>query len=341
MDTVTQILLGAAVGEAVLGRGAGRKALAWGGLCGLLPDLDVLVPLGDAVKDFTYHRGPSHSLFVMALFTPLLVRLVLHFHPGETVRRRRWYAGVFLALATHALLDCFTVYGTQILWPLPTPPVMWSTLFIIDPAYSLPLLAGVVLAALLPRKTAAAWRVNLLCLALSTLYLAWSVGAKMHVNEAARRALAGQGIAHERLLTVPTAFNTLLWRVLAVDAEGYYEGFYTLLDPGRTLCFTRHASRPELLANLDGHWPVQRLRWFTHGFYAVSEERESIVMTDLRMGMEPDYFFRFRVAEVVDDRIRPADSRRMPHGAPRRDQLHRIWRLLTARSEATVKGVTS
>lgn len=59
MDTVTQIGLGAAAGEAVLGRQVGRRALLWGGICGLLPDLDVLVPLGDAVRDFTYDRGAS------------------------------------------------------------------------------------------------------------------------------------------------------------------------------------------------------------------------------------------------------------------------------------------
>ena len=54
MDTVTQIALGAAVGEATLGRKVGKRAILWGGICGLFPDLDVLIPLGDAVKDFTY-----------------------------------------------------------------------------------------------------------------------------------------------------------------------------------------------------------------------------------------------------------------------------------------------
>ena len=73
MDAVKQIGLGAAVGEAVIGRQVGRRALLWAGICGLLPDLDVLVPLGDAVRSFTYHRGPSHSLFVLAAFTPLMV----------------------------------------------------------------------------------------------------------------------------------------------------------------------------------------------------------------------------------------------------------------------------
>lgn len=81
MDTVTQIALGAAVGEAVLGRQAGRKAMLWGGVCGLFPDLDILVPLGDAVRTFTYHRGPSHSLFVLAALTPIFVHVIRKIHP--------------------------------------------------------------------------------------------------------------------------------------------------------------------------------------------------------------------------------------------------------------------
>ena len=146
MDSITQIALGAAVGEVVLGRQVGRRAMLWGGICGLFPDLDLLVPLNDAVKEFTYHRGPSHSLFVLAALTPLFVWLILKLHRHTVQSRNRWYGLVFLVFATHVLLDCFTVYGTQIFWPLKTPPIMWSTIFIIDPAYSLPLLIGVLAA---------------------------------------------------------------------------------------------------------------------------------------------------------------------------------------------------
>ena len=143
MDTVTQIALGAAVGEATIGKKVGHRALLWGGVCGLFPDLDVLVPLGDAVRDFTYHRGASHSLFVLTALTPVFVWLILKFHPETRSYRTKWGVMVYLAFATHVILDCCTVYGTQILWPLPTPPVMWSTIFIIDPIYSLPLFVGV------------------------------------------------------------------------------------------------------------------------------------------------------------------------------------------------------
>jgi len=42
MDTATQALLGAAVGQAAFGHRLGRRALAWGAVGGLLPDLDVI-----------------------------------------------------------------------------------------------------------------------------------------------------------------------------------------------------------------------------------------------------------------------------------------------------------
>jgi len=325
MDTVTQIGLGAAVGEAVLGRQIGSRALLWGGICGLLPDLDVLVPLGDAVRDFTYHRGPSHSLFVLAALTPLMVCWILKFHPETGLHRRRWLWLVFLGFSTHVLLDCLTVYGTQIFWPLTTPPVMWSTLFIIDPAYSLPLLAGVLAALGMSRRTTRGHAANAACLAISTLYLFWSIGAKIHVENVARESLGRQGIDHSVLLTTPTAFNTLLWRVLAMDNEGYAEGYYSLLDGNRDIRMTRYPANRRLLEGIEDHWPVQRLQWFTHGFYAVQRIGDGIVMTDLRMGMEPDYTFRFRVASAGNPHPVPEVSRRVKE--PRNFKaLTWIWR---------------
>ena len=34
---------------------------------------------------------------------------------------------VLLVFWSHVLLDAFTVYGTQLFWPLPWPPEMWSS----------------------------------------------------------------------------------------------------------------------------------------------------------------------------------------------------------------------
>ena len=60
--------------------------------------------------------------------------------------------GHILALLTHPLLDAHTAYGTQLLWPLEPPPVMWATLFIIDPLFTLPLLVAVIATAYRPAR---------------------------------------------------------------------------------------------------------------------------------------------------------------------------------------------
>jgi inner membrane protein len=324
VDTITQIALGAAVGEATLGRRVGNRAILWGGLCGLFPDLDLLVPYDDAVKTLIYHRSFSHSIFVLTALTPLFVWLILKLHPGTRPYRRRWFVLVFLALITHVLLDCLTVYGTQIFWPLPTPPVMWSTIFIVDPAYSIPLIGGVLAAAVMSRTSPRGHRLNTIFLALSTLYLAWSIGAKLHVNQTVEQSLARQNIAHHSILTVPTPFNTLLWRVLVMDDRGYYEGFYSLLDSDRNIRFTHHPSHDRLLEGLAGHWPVQRLQWFTHGFYAVDNRGRAIVITDLRMGLEPHYIFRFKVAEMGNPHPTPTPSERI-RGNRGVERLRWVW----------------
>ena len=326
MDSLTQLTLGAAVGEAVLGRRVGYRAAAWGAVLGTLPDLDVFVPMGDAVRDFTYHRSFSHSLFVLALLTPLIVWLILKIHPYTREYRRQWAVLVYGVFATHVLLDAFTVYGTQIFWPVVTTPQSWSVIFIIDPVYTVPLLLGVLCALVLSRERAWGHRLNMAGLAFSTLYLAWAVGAKLYVTEHVTASLARQGVTYERLLTTPAPFNTVLWRVVLRRDGEYLEGYYSLFDGDDEVAFRRYASRDDLLAGVDDHWPVRRLQWFTHGFYAVSELDGRVIVTDLRMGLEPDYVFRFAVAETGNPHAEPITPFLLPGRARlTEDGLEWLW----------------
>lgn len=68
MDSLTQIVLGAAVGEAVLGKKVGNKAMLYGAIAGTIPDLDVLARnFVDTVTATEWHRGFSHSIFFFGL----------------------------------------------------------------------------------------------------------------------------------------------------------------------------------------------------------------------------------------------------------------------------------
>jgi inner membrane protein len=326
MDSLTQIALGAAVGETVMNNKVSRKASLWGAILGTLPDLDVFIPFGDPVKDFTYHRAESHSLFFMTLATPLFVWLIMRLHPKTRQYRWRWALLVWLALITHALLDSFTVYGTQIFLPFSNFPVGWSSIFVIDPLYTLPLLVGVLSLFYIKRNRQLAYRLNILGLIISTLYLAWSLGVQTHVSGVARDSLQNQNIASKQMITGPAPFNTLLWRTVAMTDSGYVEGFYSLLDNKDVMYFNQYRSDAGLLEPIQDDWAVQRLQWFSKGFYKVSRMGNDILISDLRMGVEPLYFFTFAIGKVNAGRIELQPPRKIePQQVNMGKSMNLLW----------------
>src|SRR5690606_10005719 len=94
--------------------------------------------------------------------------------------------------------------------------------------------------------------------------------------------------------------------------DGYYEGYYSLLDGSPAIRFSRYDHEPHWLAGLDTQWAVQRLQWFTKGFYAVSRRGDAVLVTDLRMGQEPAYVFRFKVGEVGNPHPKATPAVRVP-----------------------------
>ena len=295
MDSITQFALGAAIGEAVLGKKAGFRAALVGGVVASLPDLDVIYPYANAVSAFTWHRGVTHSLIVLALFAPLLAWTLQKTSVTNRGTAKEWRLLVFLALLTHPLLDAFTVYGTQILWPIPIPPTTWSTLFIIDPWMTAPLLLGVIGARIGHRygKTRAE-RVNLIGITFIAIavYLTCSIALKLHVGQVARQSLAECGIEYEQFISTPLPFGILNWRLVVMTPDAYLQGVYRL---GGEMRFESFETEPELLEGLPAKADISRLQWFSKGFYSVRREGDKIIYTDLRMGIEPDYAFRFEV----------------------------------------------
>lgn len=299
MDSLTQLTLGAAVGEAVLGRKVGNKAIIWGAVAGTLPDLDVLAyPFWDVVEQFTYHRGVSHALFFLLLTTPVLGYLIHRFHKRAGASPKDWTWLVFWAFMTHIILDSFTNYGTQVFLPFSNYPVAFSTIFIIDPLYTLPLLVGVISVLFMARTSGKRRVVNWLGIALSTFYLGLTGVNKVYINHVFASAVQEQNIAHTRIMTVPTALNNILWRAVVMDENGYYEGFYSLLDDDRDIAFEYTPVEYHLLDPIREEWPVERLIWFSRGFYRVEKNESEVIITDLRFGQNGMYVFQFNVGQI-------------------------------------------
>ncbi|MFT4653820.1 MAG: inner membrane protein [Patiriisocius sp.] len=331
MDSLTQIALGGAVGYAVLGSKIGRKAIIWGAALGTLPDLDVFLPYAGEVEAFTYHRGFSHSLLVHLLASPIIVWLILKVHTHTTAYKKGWFWLVFLSLSTHAILDSCTVYGTQLLWPLTGYPFGISNLFIIDPLYTLPLLFGLAVAAMPQisetRKDRAA-RMNTLGLIISSVYIAWSLAAKVYIDNKVEAAFVQQNISTTSYISTPAPFTTLLWRIVAMSNNQYYEGYASVFDTPSEVTFTPFVTNPSLLKGIEDEWGVQRLRLFTKGFYAIEQRNNNIVLADLRMGAKCAYVFNFVVGEFINGSVLAGNyekvSQRSDLGAIG-NIWHRIW----------------
>ena len=237
MDFVTQVTLGGAVGQATMNRELGNKAALWGMLAGALPDLDVLAyPLMDSVTQLTWHRGISHSILLTVVLTPLLGWLISRVHRQEvTVEKAALFT--FLALGTHILIDLFTVYGTQIFAPFSDTQVAWNILFIVDPLFTLPLLFFLLLS-MLPGEIRAKLFRNAIGIIFASAYVIVSLLFKFSAETSFERALERQKIPVERMITVPTPFNNVLWRCVAETADGYWIGYHSLLDETFEIPFT-------------------------------------------------------------------------------------------------------
>lgn len=299
MDSITQAVLGAALQGTVLGRIQGRRALAYGAALATVPDLDVVIRYADPVSQMTYHRGFSHSIFVLTGLALLLAWLVHSLAcrrwPGKGYTWPRLFLSFWLVLVTHPILDAFTVYGTQLFWPLQATPLSWAAVFIIDPLYTVPLLAAVLYTAI-KGMNGKALRYMSLALLLSTAYLGFGLAGRMAAEQRFQAALDQQGVTVSQVRAVPMAFNSLVWRVLAKTPEGdYYEGISSPFDRDppemQRLPLNLDAARQLSSAPL-----LQRLRWFTDDWLRYDQIGDVLVVTDLRMGIPGNYTFRFNMA---------------------------------------------
>tara|TARA_A100000171_G_C2132287_1_gene147559 strand:- start:658 stop:1701 length:1044 start_codon:yes stop_codon:yes gene_type:complete len=297
MDSVTQAVLGASVTGVMLGRFHGRKAYVAGAVLATLPDLDVIIDYGNPIANMIYHRGFTHSVFLLTLFSLLLTWLFRLWPPTHQYSKGRLFLTLWLIFMTHVLLDALTSYGTQLFWPWLPTPTSGSSVFIIDPFFTLPLLIAAI-AGIAAGARPRVQRFNGWVLGYCALYLALSVVAKNVTEARVRAEFAESNIEIADLFSTPAPFNILLWRVVAKTPDDhYYEIITGFFDdkPGERIRLPLNSEPAHSLKNnamLDG------LRWFSGDWLRYDEIDNQLIASDLRMGLGTGYYsFRFKVAE--------------------------------------------
>lgn len=310
MDSVTQIVLGAAVGEAVLGKKVGGRAMLWGGIAGTIPDLDVFIKFfTDHVTAAELHRGFSHSLVFCILLAPVLGFLVHKIHQKRSATRSGWSWLFFWALVTHPLLDAHTVWGTQFFWPFEYR-LAYKNIFVVDPLYTLPFLFFLLLALFTRRSSPRRRLFNNAGLIISSSYMVLTLIFKwVSFNEFEDR-LKIEGVEYVQMDTRPTPLNSILWNAQIETKSGFRIAYYSLLDTEEIKFSKEHPKNDYLLNPVRNQKIVQQLIKISDGWYMVEDNGDgSLGFIDLRfgqIGVDPDnspFLWRFQLIPNPDGSV--------------------------------------
>src|SRR5690606_12395305 len=282
MDSVTQIVLGAAVGEAVLGKKIGNKAMVLGAIAGTIPDLDVLAShFTDTVTVLEIHRGFTHSIVFAIAFGLFFGWLLSLWDKRASLKQWSWFW--FLCFVTHPLLDAHTTWGTQLFWPFDLR-LAYKNIFVIDPLYTLPFLVFLLLAMFQKRGSIKRRRFNNLGLIVSSVYMLLTLVFKGITYQKFVNALAEQKIDYIAIETKPSPLNTILWTANVETEDAFLIGDYSFFD-SKPIQFSSHPKNHDALGDFAEEDKVKRLVKITNGWYTVKERPDGIYLNDLRFGV--------------------------------------------------------
>ncbi|QKX07272.1 metal-dependent hydrolase [Aquimarina sp. TRL1] len=284
MDSLTQIVLGAAVGEACLGKKVGNKAILWGAIAGTIPDLDVLTSnFVDIVTANEIHRGFSHSILFCLIAAPVFGWLLHTIYPRSEATRKDWTILMFLGLFTHPILDAFTTWGTQLFWPFDYK-VSFKNIFVVDPLYTLPFLLCILILMFYKRTSPTRRRLNNLGLIISSSYILLTLGLKWFTYTKFEKSLHDQKIPFIAIQNKPTPLNTILWTANVETEDAFLIGFYSLLDDDDSIQYSKFPKNHQLLGDMASDPLIHRLIALTEGWYTIEKKESHIYFNDLRFG---------------------------------------------------------
>ena len=291
MDSVSQFVLGSFVSYSVTGKQMGKKSLFYGGFLGTIPDLDFLFIswVSDPIDKILLHRGFSHSLFFVITFSLLFTALyhykIIWRSYKKSITKKRIFSLIFLCLITHILLDCFTVWGTQIFYPL-NYRVAFNSIFIIDPFYTIPFI--IVFFIILINKNLTKDKTKTLVnktLVITTSYLLIALLFQQFILNYAKDEIRAEQHDYDSIFISPSFFNIIVWRISFKKGPNIYSFNASIFDalnnkkidtlkPKFTenskipIIFSQHPRSHEILQKIRGLHAIHKKgkQYFLHDF---------------------------------------------------------------------------
>lgn len=281
MDSLTQIVLGAACGEVALGKKIGNKAMLFGAIGGTIPDLDVFIGpwlYSNEIDAMAFHRGFMHSITFAILGSFLFGWITFRLY-NSGVRKgstslKNWIWLYFLSIFTHPILDCFTPYGTQLFLPFSNYRVAFNNIAVVDPLYTVPFLLCLLVTLFYNRKNKNRVKWVQLGIIISSIYMIFTLGNKLYIDATFKKYFNKQIPSYQRFSAQPTIFNNLLWYGIAETESNYQVAFYSLLDAKNepdTLITIPKKHPTAIIEDID----IQTLRWFSNDYFNIQLKNDT------------------------------------------------------------------
>ncbi|MBK1883324.1 metal-dependent hydrolase [Luteolibacter pohnpeiensis] len=286
MDSITQAALGAAMGELVLGKKLGNRALSWGALFGILPDLDVLLlPFFNTTHDLWVHRTLTHSLLFIIVAALAISPWLAKLWKRDKVSKGQAAGFIFLVLGVHVLVDCFNVYGTPVLWPFLNERIAFNNLYLTDYLFSAPLVISLVWLAFLRSKKQKPKRrkICLWGLGICMVYTLFSLLAKWAVSSGFEADLHRREVTYKRRMEAPTPYNIILWRSVVDCGDELWVGYRSVFEFQKTpIHWTVYPKGNDAFAEASTTPEAKAINWYSDGWWIARRHSTGIWLGDLR-----------------------------------------------------------
>ena len=290
MDPLTQGVVGATVSQQPTNKKTILVATFVGFFSGLAPDLDIFIKsTHDPLLTLEFHRQFTHSL----IFIPiggLICAIVFYYlfakRKGTTFKQT--YIFSTLGYGTHGLLDSCTSYGTQLLWPFSDNRISWNTISIIDPLFTLPILVLIIFAAVKKNKI-----FSRLALGWIIFYCIFGLVQKERAKEIGKQMAASRGHELIEIVAKPSLANLLVWKIIYSTKHNYYVDAVKvgikskIFEGSKVRKLNVRESFPWLDSNSQQARDIERFRWFSGGYLALSKKHHNRII-DIRYSMLPN-----------------------------------------------------
>jgi inner membrane protein len=284
MDTLTHALSGALIARATAPRAKttdtlplGRRMLV-GALAAAFPDLDFITSYLTPLAYLYHHRGITHSLLLLPLWTVLLSFVFALIWRGRSTpdptRGRRdlgpsWraYLGITAyGIAAHIAGDLITSFGTMIFAPLSDARYALSATFIIDLWFTGIILAGLAVSAI--------WRSSRVPAAIGLAVLAGYVGLQVllrqHAIDFGEQYAREKGIERAVVTAQPRPVSPFNWTVVIAEPDRYTYAHVNLI---RKTAPPEPDARAGFIERLDAAYrPLSQAAWVPVQRYGSRDE---------------------------------------------------------------------